>query len=64
MISSDNSNLTRFFTGLCENVFESRLGIADPPLVDYVSDLMVRFVRFDTLSRVRSPSARLPRSAM
>ena len=34
MISSDNSNLTRFFTGLCENVFESRLGIADPPLVD------------------------------
>jgi len=56
MISSDNSNLTRFFTGLCENVFEARLGIADPPLVDYVSDLMVRFVRFDTLSRVRSPS--------
>ena len=56
MISSDNSNLTRFFTGLCENVFEARLGIADPPLVDYVSDLMVRFVRFDTLTRVRSPS--------
>ena len=56
MISSDNVNLTRFFTGLCENVFEARLGIADPPLVDYVSDLMVRFVRFDTLSRVRSPS--------
>jgi hypothetical protein len=56
MLSSDNVNLTRFFTGLCENVFESRLGIADPPLVDYVSDLMIRFVRFDTLSRVRSPS--------
>ena len=56
MISSDNSNLSRFFTGLCENVFESRLGIADPQLVDYVSDLMIRFVRFDTLTRVRSPS--------
>lgn len=42
MISSDNSNLSRFFTGLCENVFESRLGIADPQLVDYVSDLIDR----------------------
>lgn len=56
MISSDNSNLSRFFTGLCENVFESRLGIADPQLVDYVSDLMIRFVRFDTLTRVRGPN--------
>jgi hypothetical protein len=56
MLSTDSTTLSRFFTGICENVFEARLGIADPPLVDYISDLMIRFVRFDSLTRVRGPS--------
>ena len=48
----------RYFTGLCEYIFESRLGVADPPLVDYVSDLLLRFARLDTVHRVRSLSGR------
>ena len=34
----------RFFAGLTEYVFETRLGFADPPLVDYVSGLLGRFI--------------------
>jgi hypothetical protein len=44
----------RFFSGLTEYAFEARLGVADPPLVDYIAELLVRFVRSDELYPVRS----------
>ncbi len=47
--------LQRFFAGLAENTFEVKLGIVDPPLVDYLSELLVRAVRTDQLHRVRTP---------
>ena len=50
--------LQHFFAGLAEHVFHSELGLADPPLVDYVSDLICRFVRWDALFAVRDPSGR------
>ena len=50
--------LSRFFAGICEYVFESRLGLADPPLVDYISDLMLRFARLDSVHRVRNLAGR------
>lgn len=46
--------LYRFFSGLTEYAFHTRLGVADPPLVDYLSELLVRFVRYDELYPVRS----------
>ena len=48
------SIIRRFFTGLTEYAFHTRLGVADPPLVDYIAELLVRFVRSDDLYRVRS----------
>jgi len=48
------STIRRFFTGLTEYAFHSRLGVADPPLVDYIAELLVRFVRCDELYRLRS----------
>jgi hypothetical protein len=50
--------LSRFFSGLCEYVFEGRLGLADPPLVDYLSTLMLQFARLDSVHRVRSLTGR------
>jgi hypothetical protein len=47
--------LRRFFAGVTEFAFETRLGLADPPLVDYIAELLVRFVRSDELYRLRSP---------
>jgi hypothetical protein len=45
--------LRDFFAGMAEFAFETRLGIADPPLIDYISDLLTRFVRYDALYSVR-----------
>ncbi|MEK6249128.1 MAG: hypothetical protein N2C12_13170, partial [Planctomycetales bacterium] len=36
----------------------SRLGVADPPLVDYVSELLVRFLRSDIVYRIRDLAGR------
>ncbi|MEX0670235.1 MAG: hypothetical protein WD060_07250 [Pirellulales bacterium] len=41
----DPSDIDRFFRGLTEYAFHARLGVVDPPLVDYVSVLLVRFLR-------------------
>jgi hypothetical protein len=48
------SAIRRFFAGVTEYAFHARLGVADPPLVDYIAELLVRFVRSDELYRVRS----------
>lgn len=50
------STLIRFFAGLTENTFQSRLGMADPPLLDYLAEMLARFVRCDAIYRVRNLS--------
>ena len=50
--------LRRFFSGLTEAAFCSRLGVADPPLIDYIAEMLVRFVRQEDLFVVRSPTGR------
>jgi hypothetical protein len=45
----DPDDIDRFFRGLAEHAFHARLGVVDPPLVDYVSLLLVRFIRNDSL---------------
>jgi hypothetical protein len=52
------STLDRYFSGLTEFVFQSQLGVADPPLLDYVSGLLVRFVHVDAIHRIRNLSGR------
>jgi len=46
----DPSDIDRFFRGLTEYAFHARLGVVDPPLVDYVALLLVRFLRHDALA--------------
>jgi hypothetical protein len=58
MTNSKSGTFDRFFIGLCEHVFHARLGVPDEPLVDYVSDLIVRFIRFDQIHRVRNLAGR------
>lgn len=45
----DPLDIDRFFRGLTEYAFHARLGVVDPPLVDYVALLLVRFLRHDAL---------------
>lgn len=52
------STIERFFRGLSECIFHSKLGVADVQLVDYVGDMMLRFVRTEDIHRVRRPNGR------
>lgn len=58
MQPSTPSTLQKFFAGLAEYVFESQLGVADPPMIDYVADMLTRFVRSDTIHRIRNLTGR------
>ena len=51
-----HETLKRFFGGLTEYAFEARLGVADVQLVDYVTDLLARFVRLDAVLSLRDLS--------
>ncbi|MCH8924028.1 MAG: hypothetical protein IIA67_12870, partial [Planctomycetes bacterium] len=50
--------LHRFFAGLSEQTFEVRLGVVDPPLVDYISQLLTRFVHTNMIYRIRDLAGR------
>jgi hypothetical protein len=45
--------LRRMFSGLTEHTFMVSLGVADPPLTDYLSDLLSRFISMDALYRLK-----------
>lgn len=53
MTHGDSNSLNRFFVGLSEYVFHTQLGVVDTQVVDYVSQLLIRFIRVDTHSKVR-----------
>ena len=44
--------LRRYFSGLAEQTFITDLGLADPPLIDYLSLLLSRFIHVDALRRL------------
>jgi hypothetical protein len=50
--------LRRLFAGLAEDAFFSHLGVADPPVIDYLSTLLSRFVHFDDVYRLRGEDGR------
>ncbi|HWB00064.1 MAG TPA: hypothetical protein VG713_16335 [Pirellulales bacterium] len=56
--SRSQTPLHRFFTGLAEYTFQTKLGIADPPLVEYIAELLTRFVHSDGVYKIRNPSGR------
>ena len=47
------SPIQRYFAGLAENTFHSQLGVVDPPMIDYLTELLLRSVRSDMVHRVR-----------
>src|SRR3954451_15134696 len=50
--------LRRLFAGLAEHAFFSHLGVADPPLTDYLSTLLTRFLHFDAVYRLRNEAGK------
>ena len=56
----DPSDIDRFFRGLTEYAFHARLGVVDPPLIDYVALLLVRHLRLDRVAAVPGVGAEEP----
>lgn len=54
MKESKRNPLRRYFTGLAEHTFQTQLGVVDPALTDYISDMLTRFIRSDAMFRVRN----------
>ena len=50
--------LRRLFAGLTEQTFLSTLGLADPPLTDYLSELLSRFIHLDAIHPLRDATGR------
>ncbi len=53
-----NSAIHRYFAGLAENTFQTQLGVVDPLLIDYLSDLLIRFIRLDAVHNIRGVTGR------
>jgi hypothetical protein len=54
-VFADGDSLRRVFAATTEHAFEVDLGLADPPLIDYLVDLLIRFVRMDAIFKIRDP---------
>ena len=50
--------LRQLFAALTENTFQVELGVADTRLTDYLTELLLRFVRLDAVFRIRDPIGR------
>jgi hypothetical protein len=48
--------LRKLFAGLTEQTFIGTLGVADPPLTDYLSQMLSRFIHIDAIFRLRNSS--------
>ena len=54
----DNHPLRRLFAGLTEHAFITSIGITDPPLIDYVTELLTRFTHFSAVYRLQGSHGR------
>ena len=46
--------LRRMFAGFAEQTFLHQLGVGDPPLIDYLSELLSKFIHMDSFYRLRN----------
>lgn len=52
-VLTGKDQLRNLFAALTEQTFQIDYGVADPPLIDYLADLLVRFSRLDVVFKVR-----------
>lgn len=52
------SAVRRYFAGITEHTFHAELGVTDTQMVEYLSDLLARFIRSETIYRVRDLTGR------
>src|SRR5262245_5487458 len=50
--------LRRWFAGLVEDSFQKQIGLGDPPLLDYIVDLLTEFIHVERISLLGDGSRR------
>ena len=50
--------LRKLFAALTEQTFQTELGVADPPLTDYLTEMLVRFARSEAITGYRDAEGR------
>lgn len=50
--------LRQLFAALTESCFQTELGVADPEMTDYLSDMLTRFSMTETVYSIRDPRGR------
>ncbi len=55
---SQDHPLRKHFAGVTEHAFLAKLGIADTALVDYIADMLSRFVHVDAIFKLRDAEGR------
>ncbi len=55
---SKNHPLHRWFATLVEISFQEELGIAEPPVLDYLTDLLTEFIHVERINLLRDGSGR------
>lgn len=58
VIEDGEMALRRLFAAFVEQIFQTDLGIADPSLTDYLTEMLCRFVRFESVYRIRDTNGR------
>ncbi|MCA9114835.1 MAG: hypothetical protein KDA79_07080 [Planctomycetaceae bacterium] len=57
-VLTSGSYLRQLFAALTEHTFHAELGVADPQLTEYLTDLQLRFVKMDAIFRIRDTGGR------
>lgn len=57
-VVSGEEALRELFSALTESCFQTELGVADPEMTDYLSDMLTRFSVTESLYPVRDPRGR------
>ncbi len=57
-IETGNDALRRLFAAITEQTFQGELGVANPRLIDYLAELLVRFVKVDAIFCIRDLNGR------
>jgi hypothetical protein len=57
-VLSGPNDLRRLFAAVTEQTFQTELGVADPKLIDYLVELLLRFVRSESIFKVRNAVGR------
>lgn len=53
-----DESLRRWFAGLVETSFHEQVGVCDPGLLDYLTDLLTEFIHVERINRIRDAGGR------